>query len=238
MTPWSSAGSRPGTAMSNVSTDTFATMNSHGHVNGNGLGVALNGTTKVVHLNGVNGHTKNDSFSSYATAISQYHVNQATNPSAAPTPILTNGHFAPAVQPLNPTSAPSSLPTSSASSHPPHGSTPLISPLPATPLSAALGPAAQATMPHISSVTNGHANGNGSATLPPTPLTATSISSVSTNGEGARDGGLVSSSDRFFKGDVFSKSGYVGEYGRRGIFRWKEVILSLVTTSDIMQQGV
>ena len=218
MTPWSSAGSRPGTAMSNVSTDTFATMNSHGHVNGNGLGVALNGTTKVVHLNGVNGHTKNDSFSSYATAISQYHVNQATNPSAAPTPILTNGHFAPAVQPLNPTSAPSSLPTSSASSHPPHGSTPLISPLPATPLSAALGPAAQATMPHISSVTNGHANGNGSATLPPTPLTATSISSVSTNGEGARDGGLVSSSDRFFKGDVFQRADMLASMGGGAFF--------------------
>jgi hypothetical protein len=153
--------------------------------------------------NGANGHASNgsngsrDGFSSYSSALTQHHAHQAngqitTLPLPVINPIVTT---APAVQPVGgPGSAPSQLSSSSASFFPPplHAASPLISPLSATPLSAALGPAAQATIPSAPSIPI-------SATVPTTPATATTSEFPS------RPGTSMASND-FFKGDVFQRA--------------------------------
>ena len=152
--------------------------------NGDGY-ASMNGT-----VNGHNGHAHGlnggkDMFSSFSSNMTHHHG--------------INGSSAPAVQPLTISHLPpgsASLPLLAASTGslvPLHGPSPLTSPLPATPLSAALGPAAQATRPSTAI----------SSTVPNTPATATNstfggtISGTNASGYGG---------DQFFKGDVFQRA--------------------------------
>lgn len=84
-----------------------------------------------------------------------------------------------------------------------NGISPISVPLPATPLSAALGPAAQATLPMSMS--------SGSSSALPTPTTASSFSSALPTPTAASMSAVPSTpasayGDSFFKGDVFQRA--------------------------------
>lgn len=170
----------------------------YGHIHSNGLGV--NG-----HAHALNG--SKDTFSAYSTALTQHHAQQSHN-----TYTPSNGiSSAPAVQPITtnlPTPATASLPlplsatSTIAPTLPLHAPSPLTSPLPATPLSAALGPAAQATVP--TSAPQTVVPWPTAVTVPNTPATAT-MSSFGGTITGSTTGSVYGG-DQFFKGDVFQRA--------------------------------
>ena len=167
--------------------------------NGDAFG-SINGS--MLGVNGHNGHAhvlngSKDTFSAYSNALTSHHA-AMNGVSSAPAvqPIVMTHHLPP----------PSgSLPQSANSMTGPwlpfHGPSPMTSPLPATPLAAALGPAAQATVPTSAPPTA--VPTSMSATMPNTPATATtsSFGSTITGANGSTYG-----SDHFFKGDVFQRA--------------------------------
>ncbi|RMZ81357.1 hypothetical protein DV738_g2160, partial [Chaetothyriales sp. CBS 135597] len=147
-----------------------------------------------------------DSFSSYSSTLTQHHMYQASSPfpplsTMSPSVITT----APAVQPVSGSGhSTSSLSTSYTASFPPptYVSAPYTSPLPSTPLSAALGPAAQATVPTSAPLTSNNASSTMLSTMgaPSTPATGTTTDFPS------RPSTSMANSNDFFKGDVFQRA--------------------------------
>ncbi|RMD43112.1 hypothetical protein DV735_g1998, partial [Chaetothyriales sp. CBS 134920] len=152
-----------------------------------------------------------DSFSSYSSTLTQHHMYQASSPfpplsTMSPSVVTT----APAVQPVSgPGFSTSALSTSYTAAFPPptYVSAPYTSPLPSTPLSAALGPAAQATVPTSAPVTSNNASstmlsglGTTAAAAPSTPATGTTTEFPS------RPSTSMANSNDFFKGDVFQRA--------------------------------
>ncbi|KIW70804.1 hypothetical protein PV04_03042 [Phialophora macrospora] len=171
-----------------------------GVVNGNGY----HGVMGTNMSNGANGSVY--PLNSAASTISNYPLQSPFPPPLVPVPPVPGpaGSNGPnmATKMLNGMVIPSASSTTVASGAAVNGISPVSVPLPATPLSAALGPAAQATLP-----TTNPAGGSSSA-LPtptsassfssalPTPTTATMIPSTPASAYG----------DSFFKGDVFQRA--------------------------------
>lgn len=123
--PWrmltDGAASHSGSASFNSVVHPPAAANVHGHAYGSGGNGNLQST-----------------ITSYLSAVSQHHLHQSQSP------------FPPPLAPVPPVPGPSASSTQ-ANGIPTalNGTSPVSVPLPATPLSAALGPAAQATMPTV-----------------------------------------------------------------------------------------
>ncbi|RMZ92300.1 hypothetical protein DV736_g481, partial [Chaetothyriales sp. CBS 134916] len=178
---------------------------------------SVNGASPLVRNDGYsfnnhnhmpNGNGSKDSFSAYSSTLTLHHIYQADSP-FPPLPGTTINPSivttAPAVQPISgPGFLTSSLSTSYTSGFPStnHVAAPHTSPLPSTPLSAALGPAAQATVPTSAPTTS---NNGSSMTLsavgtPSTPATGTTTEFPS------RPSTSMANSNDFFKGDVFQRA--------------------------------
>ena len=153
----------------------------YGSINGNMVGV----NNHNGHAHGLNG--SKDTFAAYSSSLTQHHATMNGVSSAPAVQPISTSHLPPASG-----SMPSSANSSTAPTLPFHGPSPVTSPMPATPLSAALGPAAQATIPS-----------SASSTMPSTPATATMGSfndTISGTSRGTYGG------DHFFKGDVFQRA--------------------------------